>query len=82
MPQFYISLVLIASIVHHVISLDAVGIAVTVVILAYYSTSRASKSFPGSFWPGMELNAKSAHDSAQICNCHHSANFCYFLLVC
>ena len=47
------SLGLIASIVSHVISLDAAGIAVTAVILAYYSTSRASKSYPGSYDPGM-----------------------------
>jgi len=49
--QFYTGLVLIASIVHHVVSLDAVGIAVAILIIAYYSTSRASKSYPGSYDP-------------------------------
>ena len=80
------SLVLIASIVHHVVSLDAAGIAVTVVILAYYSTSRASKSFPGSYDPGMssmlnlptlvgvEKDNKACPFCTKICNCHRQAN--------
>merc|ERR1712241_816137 len=47
--QFYMGLAVLGSMLIHVISLDAAGIAVTVAIFAYYSTSRASKSYPGSY---------------------------------
>ena len=48
-------LTVLASMLIHVISLDAAGIAVTVAIFAYYSTSRASKSYPGSYDPGTDF---------------------------
>ena len=50
-------LVVLASMLIHVISLDAAGIAVTIAIFAYYSTSRASKSYPGSYDPGTDFQA-------------------------
>ena len=45
-------LAVLFSMLLHVIRLDAAGIAVTVAIFAHYSTSRASKSYPGSYDPG------------------------------
>ena len=50
-------LVVLASMLIHVISLDAAGIVVTIAIFAYYSTSRASKSYPGSYDPGTDFQA-------------------------
>ena len=50
-------LLVLASMLIHVISLDAAGIAVTIAIFAYYSTSRASKSYPGSYDPGTDFQA-------------------------
>ena len=50
-------LVVLASMLIHVISLDAAGIAVTIAIFAYYSTSSASKSYPGSYDPGTDFQA-------------------------
>lgn len=49
--QFYLGLAVIVSLLYHVVILDAFGIAVTIMLIAYYGTSRAGMTFPGSYWP-------------------------------
>ena len=49
-------LTVLASMLIHLMSLDTAGIGVTIAIFAYYSTSPASKSYPGSHNSGTHRN--------------------------
>ena len=57
-------LAVLASMLIHMVNLDAAGIVITVAIFAYYSTSRASKSYPGSYDPGKYSVFESFEDNA------------------
>ena len=50
-----LGLSIIVSIIYHVAILDTFSIAVSVVLLTFYGTSRASRTFPGTYWPGRSM---------------------------
>jgi len=49
--QFYVSITVVISIFYHVLIIDPIGMAVFALLVVYYGTSRAHKSYPGSYNP-------------------------------